>query len=159
VSLLATYLNDHLAAATAGRDLARRTASSNLGNERYGPATQRLAAEIDEDREALLAVMRALGVGEDRLKVAAAWTAEKIGRLKPNGRLLSYSPLSRLIELEGMTLGVRGKLAMWESLMAIAPQEARLDEAELERLETRARAQLEILEELRLEASGEGLLG
>lgn len=36
--------------------------------------------------------------------------AEKLGRLKPNGQLHGYSPLSRVIELEGLYLGISGKL-------------------------------------------------
>lgn len=159
MSLLATYLNDHLAAATAGRELARRTASSNRHSPRYGAALQKLAGEIEEDRRSLQAAMRALGVGEDRLKVAAGWSAEKLGRLKPNGRLLSYSPLSRLVELEGLTLGVRGKLSMWESLSAVRGADPQLSEIGLERLAERARGQLQTLEALRLEASGEALEG
>jgi len=35
--------------------------------------------------------MRRLGVGRDQVKIALSWSAEKVGRLKPNGRLLSYS--------------------------------------------------------------------
>ena len=157
MSLLATYLNDHLAAATAGRELARRTASSNRRSPIYGAPLQRLAGEIDEDRRSLLALMRALGTGEDRLKVAAGWTAEKLGRLKPNGRLLSYSPLSRLIEIEGLMLGVRGKLAMWEALAAVLGDDPRLAGIDLEALSGRARDQLETLEALRLEAAQEAL--
>ncbi len=109
------------------------------------------------DGRVSLALMRALGVGEDRLKVAAGWSAEKLGRLKPNGRLLSHSPLSRLIELEGLTLGVRGKLALWESLIAVRGEDPRLSEIGLERLAERARGQLETLEALRLAASLQAL--
>jgi hypothetical protein len=41
------------------------------------------------------------------VKIGAGWLAEKLGRLKLNGRLLEYSPLSHLIEradeqLEGL---------------------------------------------------------
>jgi len=157
MSLLATYLNDHLAGATAGRELARRAARSNRGDERYGPPTALLAAEIDEDRRSLLAVMGALGVGTDRVKVAAGWGAEKAGRLKPNGRLFWYSPLSRLVELEGLTLGVHGKLAIWQSLSTVLGEDPRVSAIDFERLAGRARAQLERLEELRLEAAGEAL--
>jgi len=159
MSLLATYLNDHLAGATTGRELARRIASSNRRSELYGPPTALLASEVEEDRDSLLAVMRALGVRTDRLKVAAGWSAEKVGRLKPNGRLISYSPLSRLIELEGMMLGVRGKLAMWESLISVLGEDPRLAGIDLERLAERARSQFETLETLRLEASREALEG
>ena len=56
--------------------------------------------EIEEDRDTLQKLMDAFEIKRDRPKLLAAWTGEKLGRLKPNGRLLSYSPLSRLIELE-----------------------------------------------------------
>ena len=158
MSLLATYLNDHLAGSTAGRDLARRLASSNRGSDFYGPATEQLADEIGEDREALLEIMRSLDVGVDHVKVAGGWTVEKLGRLKLNGRLFSYSPLSRLVELEAITLGVRGKLAMWEALAAVLAGDERLARVDLE-LAERAVAQLETLERLRLAAAGEALEG
>jgi hypothetical protein len=158
VSLLATYLNDHLAAATAGRELARRMAGSNRNDELYGPPAQRLAAEVEEDRDSLLALMSALGAGTDHAKVAAGWTAEKLGRLKPNGRLISYSPLSRLVELEALTLSVQGTLAMWEAVLEVLGGDPRLEEIDLDQLGARARGQLETLERLRLAASHEALL-
>jgi hypothetical protein len=91
--LLPIYLNDHLAASTGGRELARRAAGANRDTE-FGPFLIDLAAQVDADRDQLLNVMAALEVGEDRLKVGAGWAAEKVGRLKLNGRLLSYSPLT-----------------------------------------------------------------
>ncbi len=54
--------------------------------------------------------MEKLQVKRDHLKVLAGWVAEKLGRLKPNGQLLGYSPLSRLVELEALALGITGKL-------------------------------------------------
>ncbi len=47
--------------------------------------------------------MAALGVPQDRVKNAMGWGAEKLGRLKPNGQLTGYSPLSRMVELKGLT--------------------------------------------------------
>ena len=82
MDLLAIYLNDHLAGATAARELVRRAASRNRGSD-YGRVLERLAAEIDEDRDALLAIMRALGRSVDQLKVLGGWGAEKLGRFKP----------------------------------------------------------------------------
>lgn len=54
--LLSTYLNDHLAGATAGLELARRAARSNRGST-YGRVLSELVEEIAEDRSALEAVM------------------------------------------------------------------------------------------------------
>jgi hypothetical protein len=146
--LLPIYLNDHLAGSTAAVELVRRALRSNSQNE-YGPPLARLAAEIEQDRKTLLSIMAGLGVGSDRAKLLAAWVAEKVGRLKLNGRLLGYSPLSRLMELEVLQLGVTGKLALWRALDQLAPQDPRLDRGELERLMGRAAGQLEEIEALR----------
>jgi hypothetical protein len=154
--LLSIYMNDHLAGSTLGRDLARRTAASNRHND-YGPTLARLAEEIDADRESLLAMMDTLEVGPDRVKVLGAWVAEKAGRLKLNGRLLSYSPLSRLVELEGLLLGVTGKLALWRSLSLVEAKDFQLPKPELKRLVERAERQIEELESLRLRAMAEML--
>ena len=144
--LLPIYLNDHLAGATAGRDLARRAAGSNRSDEGYHPALTELAREIQEDRDSLRLLMRRLDIGTDRAKQLAAWAAEKAGRLKLNGRLLRYSPLSRLEELEALALGVTGKLALWRTLRLLARQEPRLSAQDLERLVERAEQQLKAIE-------------
>jgi hypothetical protein len=151
---LHTYLNDHLAGSTLGLELARRLVGSNRENE-YSDALRELRDAIAEDREALLSLMKELKIGEDRLKVAAAWTAEKAGRLKPNGHLTSYSPLSRLEELEMLSLGVEGKLAMWSSLRHT--HGASLAGADLDALIGRANTQRRQLEQLRHRASEEAL--
>ena len=147
--MIAIYLNDHLAGSVAAVELAKRSAASNRGTS-YGPFLDELAQEIEEDRQSLEEIMQALGVGIDRLKVAAGWTAEKLGRLKLNGRLLGYSPLSRVVELEALILGVRGKLALWRSLEALEPEQ--LAQARLTELVARADRQLEGLESHRLRA-------
>lgn len=151
---LKIYLEDHYAGATAGLELARRTAGANSGTP-YGPVLERVAREIEQDRDSLRAIMTQLGVSPDRLKMAGAWAGEKAGRLKLNGHLTSYSPQSRVIEIEGLVVGVTGKRCLWAALRHIAPQEARLDAEELDRLIGRADRQLGELEELRLTAVSE----
>ena len=154
--LLGIYLNDHLAGATGGVELARRAASAAVGTEAAGPL-RRFAAEITEDRDALLEIMSTLGVPVRSYKVYAAWIGEKAGRLKLNGRLLSRSPLSTLEELELMRLGVEGKAAGWRTLRALAEHDSRLDAAGIDHLLSRARLQSGLLEELRLHAANEVL--
>jgi hypothetical protein len=150
-TLLGIYLNDHLAGATAGTELARRIAVSHSA-----PADgtlQRLAAEVVQDRATLLDIMRALGVPVRGYKVYAAWIGEKAGRLKFNGHLLTKSPLSYLEELEMMRLGVEGKAAGWRTLRVLADGDKRLDSARLDELLSRARRQSDVLEELRVRAA------
>lgn len=149
--LLGIYLNDHLAGATGGAELARRVAGSHKGNP--GGALQRLAAEVRQDRAALLQIMAALGIPVRGYKVWTAWTGEKAARLKLNGRLLARSPLSSLEELEIMRLGVEGKAAGWRTLRALAETDTRLDPGRLDELISRARRQADLLEELRVHAA------
>jgi hypothetical protein len=152
--LLGIYLNDHLAGSTIGLELSRRARGSNQGNE-YGEVLDRVAREIEEDRESLQRLMDDLGIRRDRAKVSGAWVAEKFGRLKPNGRLISYSPLSRLVELETLALGISGKLSLWEALTEVAGEDARLDPEELRRLAERAERQRKEVWRLRGRAARE----
>jgi hypothetical protein len=151
-SLLAIYLNDHLAAATGAHELAKRAAASNRDSD-DGTFLATLAGEIEADRQSLLELMRALDIGIDRLKVVGGWGAEKLGRLKLNGRVLGYSPLSRVVELEVLALGIGGKLALWHTLAQLRPATKALAEFDLQRLILRAERQLEETEQHRRRAS------
>ena len=150
--LLGIYLNDHLAGATGGMELARRVVGSH-----HDPAQramlQRLAADITQDRRALLDVMAVLGLPVRNYKLSAAWMAEKAARLKLNGRLLSRSPLSSLEELEMLRLGVEGKAAGWRTLRTLAETDSRLNRGRLDELMAGAREQAGLLEELRVQAA------
>jgi hypothetical protein len=150
--LLAIYLNDHLAGSTGALELARRARSANRGTP-FEAAFERLAAEIEEDRDVLLDVMRRLGVARDPVKEIAGWLAEKAGRLKLNGRLTGYSPLSRVLELELLALGVEGKRTLWRALREVAAGDARLDGVDLAALLRRAERQRRIVEQQRLRAA------
>lgn len=152
--LLGIYFNDHLAGSTAGMEVAKRSAGSNKGTG-YGAFLRKLAKEIEEDRESLKGIMRRLEFGEDIPKKVGAWMFEKVGRLKPNGQITGYSPLSRVVELEGLALGVTGKLGLWKALRELVDEEPRLDAAELDTLRERAERQQAELEEYRLRAAGE----
>ena len=152
---LATYLNDHLLGATLGTELVRRAAGENQGSD-LGAFLGSLAREIEDDRETLLALMSELGVKTDRLKVAAGWIGEKLGRLKPNAQLRGYSPLSPLVELEGLLIGIQGKLAMWRVLAEVA-QDLGLDRARFEALAARAEGQQADVERHRIEVGRRAL--
>lgn len=150
--LISIYLQDHLAGATMGLELAARTAGANEGTE-LSPFLERLRKEIEEDKASLEEVMAALDVGHDRVKIVAAWAAEKAGRLKLNGSLHGYSPLSRVVELEGLTAGVRGKLSLWEILRETSSGEPALSKFDFGRLIERAESQLDGLADARLKAA------
>lgn len=148
--LLHIYMNDHLAGATAGRELAKRCLSNNAGTP-LGDYLERFIREITEDRATLEAALESTGGKRDRIKPAAGWLAEKVGRLKLNGQIRGYSPLSRVVELEGLCAGVEAKKAMWIAFEALDdPRLSRIDFAALSR---RATGQRESLETFRVQAA------
>jgi hypothetical protein len=144
LKLLGTYLNDHLAGSTVGCELSRRAAGNNEGTP-LGAFLTNIAGEIEEDRDTLVAIMDRLGVGK------------KVGRLKPNNSLFSYSPLSRVVELEGLALGVEGKRSLWQALRQL--DEPLLTEFDFDALLERARTQRDQLQEHRLAASRDAFEG
>lgn len=152
---LATYLNDHLGGATAGVELVRRAARENAGSE-LGAFLSDLAAQIEADREALKAIMGELDVKADRAKVAGGWAAEKVGRLKPNAQLRGYSPLSPLVELEGLLVGIQGKLGLWRALAEIADALG-LDRVRLQELAAGAEIQQADVERHRIDVARRAL--
>jgi len=152
--LLGIYLNDHLSGSTSGLELIRRMARAHADTP-AGPPLQQLAGEITEDRRALLAIMRTLRVPVRYYKVLGGWAVEKAARLKPNGRLRQRSPLSSVIELETLLLGIEGKRAGWRVLRRQAHVDQRLDPAQLDDLIARAEQQVETVEGLRIEAAAE----
>jgi hypothetical protein len=138
---LSTYLQDHRAGAEGGSDLARRMYEENKGTP-YEDFLGHIADEIEEDVAVLEQIMDRFDVSRDGLKTAVAKVGEKLGRLKPNAQVSGYSPLSRVLEFEGLRAGVQGKLSLWDSLLEIAPLDNRLDPEEIAQLVTRAEAQL-----------------
>ena len=153
--LLGIYLNDHLAGSVVGTRLARRIAKHNEGN-RYGSAASQLAEEIEQDKETLEALMDRLDVRRKRFRLAVAAIAETAGRLKPNGKVVGYSPLSRVIELEALTVGITGKLELWQSLQATGEP---VDGVHADQLIRRAEDQRERVRDLRLQAAREAFSG
>ena len=120
-SALRTYLQNHEAAARAGIDLCRRAAHHQRAQP-HGPQLADLCAPIVDDRERLLMIMRSVRVAPNPLLGAVLQMGERVGRLKPNGRVLRRAPLSDLIEIEALTDAVSAKRAGWYALAAASPR-------------------------------------
>ncbi|KOU63450.1 hypothetical protein ADK57_21510 [Streptomyces sp. MMG1533] len=149
--LLGIYLNDHLAGAGLAVDRARILADAESERDpALTDAVRPIADEIAEDRAELLKIMRGLEVPVRRYKIVAGRLAERVGRLKANGRLVRRSPLSPMLELELLRLGVEGKAAAWRTLRRLSDADNRLDPVHLDDLLERAHAQLDTLERLRM---------
>jgi hypothetical protein len=149
---LATYLSDHFAGATFGLELVRRCRAKNEGTPFAAPLSD-LVREIEADRRTLLALMRRLGLEPSIVKTAVGWTLEKARRLKPNGSVFAYTPLSRVAELEILVTGIMGKRALWKALEAHFPAGERIEGFDYGALAERAERQLEVAERLRLDAA------
>lgn len=150
-SLLSIYLNDHLAGSMVGLGLARRASASNPGTE-LGRDLAKIATEIEAEQADLRRLMEHLDIAVSRVKPAGAWVAEKLGRLKLNGQLRGYSPLSRVVELEGLCTGVTGKMLLWQALERTFGSE--LPGFDFAGLAEQALSQRQRLEAHRLEAAG-----
>ncbi len=148
---LSIYLRDHLASAVAGIELARRLQAREQAGA-FGASMSELLEELVEDREVLEGLMEQLEVEPSEFKKAAAWLGEKVSRLKLNGRLVSRSPLSTVVELEGLAMGVSGKRSLWESMQA-SPVSEQYEAFDFPALVERAEGQLERLRELHARAA------
>lgn len=142
--LLAIYLRDHCAAAEAGLALAARSRHANEGTP-LGEVLAGIEAEITADRHALAVIMDQLSVSASGFKKFAARAAEVVGRVKSNGRIFRYSPLSRVLELEGLIGGIDAKRGLWVSLRCAVADRPELDSEVLDDLVARATSQHERL--------------
>lgn len=155
---LGTYLNDHLAGATAGGELAQKISDDNSGTQLGGFLTE-LAGDIEQDRVALEDVMTRLGIEKNPIKTAAGWIFEKLSRVKLSDALTGSTDLKHLLEFETLSLGIEGKLVMWRALHEVSDQDAVLASADLAGLAKRAEDQRAALEEYRLHAAKAALTG
>ena len=150
--LLKTYLDDHMAGSVTGAELAERF----LESEREGPLRaflSELVGEIREDQAVLRDVSSRLHGRENPAKKAAAWLLEKMSGLKPNKRLTGSSDLHQFEQLEALTLGVRGKLLLWQALEAVCASDGRFSDIPFRELQQRAQRQIDQLEHHRIEAA------
>ena len=155
--LLRIYLRDHEAASVGGLQLFRRCCKANRGTA-YAAELQRLTEDVRANRDALRRICQMFGVEYSTLGRAAAYAGATLGRIKMNGRVFKYSPLSRVIELEALSSGVMSQLRLWESLVRLSAVEGRLDQVELSRHVTEASGQLDALHLLHDKAVDEAFM-
>ena len=126
---LRIYLDDHLALMVAEKALIGRCWWSNRAIP-LAEFLRQLENEVQAQKSIVRDVIHRIGgkeTVEGRLKQGAAWFAEKLGRFKLNDSLLTYSDLSRVVELEALAAAAQERIAMWDSLDAVAEQDSRLD--------------------------------
>jgi hypothetical protein len=153
---LRIYLNDQLALGIGWREVARRAQRENAGTE-LGEALERVATGIAEDVETFESIMRRLDLRVSPVKPRLAVVAERFGRLKLNGQVRGYSPLSRFAELDFLVMGIEGKKILWANLRDLAGLAERLPDVDFDELIERAARQRDALEPFRLDAGRHAL--
>ncbi|HEU0089144.1 MAG TPA: hypothetical protein VFQ77_16110 [Pseudonocardiaceae bacterium] len=156
--LLGIYLNDHLAGASAGSELAQKISAENTGTT-YGTFLAELARDIEQDHTTLADLMDRLHIDKDPMKEAAGWVLEKFSRLKLSDRFTGSADLKRMLEFETLSLGIEGKRAMWRALKEVSEDNAELAATDLDGLTKRAEDQRAVLEEHRISIAKAALGG
>jgi hypothetical protein len=148
------YLDDHIALLVVGEQLVRRTLR-RADDRVLRTALEQALSELRDDRGATAALLAGMGRRPRLLKSHLAWLAERAGRLKPNGRLVSASPLSRVLELEGVEGVLGASWTLWRMLESTGPEAFREEAARRAR---RAEVRALELEAFRL-AAGDWAFG
>jgi len=150
------YLNDHLAGAMLGTDLAEQIQNQNDGTA-LGELMETLAPQIEQDRQTLVELMQRLDTSKNPVKQVTAWIAEKASRAKFSGMASGEPELGTFMALETLLLGVRGKACMWTALRHVVDRHPAIASVNLEELIDRARTQEDALEHARLAAGTRAL--
>src|SRR4029450_8482981 len=121
------YLNDHLAGAAAGIQLAERCRDRDPESE-LGHVLQTLLIEIRHDREVLERVISVLGGSPNTIKRATALGAERVSSLRTSLPMIGPGSResARLEEIEVLSLGIEGKRLMWAALAQLSSADERL---------------------------------
>ncbi|MBJ7601318.1 MAG: hypothetical protein DLM67_15785 [Candidatus Nephthysia bennettiae] len=149
---LGIYLNDHLAGSVGALELIRNSMSENEGTP-LGAFLESLLPDLEADSESLKALMTRLEIKPQPVKQAGAWVMEKLTRLKLENPITGNQGVAKLLALETLSMGIEGKLRLWQSLKEVASDDACFSETELDSLVQRAEQQLEALETHRLAAA------
>lgn len=112
------YLEDHFFGATGGVRLFDAAAQTWKGTP-HGRTLARLHDEIDSERSELLRSLKAQGHRPNVFKMGFAHLGAVAARLNPlNARRTEKGPGAQL-ELEALQSLVRGKQALWETLLVL----------------------------------------
>src|SRR6202022_1518283 len=99
------YLNDHLAGAALGTDLAEQIRKRHEDTP-LGELMRSITAQIEEDRQALVDLMERMDVAQNPIKQAAGWVAEKASRVKFSGASSGEPDHGAFMALESLSLGI-----------------------------------------------------
>lgn len=150
---LQTYLHDHLTAAEFAVELTKAWRGDSDHPAEFRRFAEDLEKEISNDRSILQEIVETIGRDKNSLKHAAGWFADKMTRYKLSSG--SDKALSRFEGLEVISLGILGKLALWDTLRSVPKIRDQLERFDLEALSKLACDQHRRVEAKRIEAAQE----
>jgi len=140
---LDTYLNDHMAGATAGTNLAQMAAQEHQTDE-HGPFFSEIYSEIQADKDTLQQLIEALGVDESATKTALAEVGSKV--MAPKFTAGEDDQLNAFVTLETLSIGVEGKVCMWKALKTVESDYPAFEGFDIDALLASATSQREKIE-------------
>ncbi len=147
---LDVYLNDHLAGATAGVNLAQMATEEHQGDE-HGAFFAEIASEIKADYDVLVKLMADLGTEESATKAAIAEVGSKLAA--PKFVKGEDDALNAFVTLETLSIGVEGKVCMWKALSTVTDGNPALEALDLDDLIARGEDQRGRIEDMRLQVA------
>lgn len=108
---------------------------------------ERIARELAQEREVYRDLISRHRLRRRRIRQALAWVAERLGRLKLNGRAVRRSPMTPVIETELMRAAILGKIGGWQVLGAYR-EELGLSQTVVDELVAQAHRQIDDLGEM-----------
>lgn len=156
--LLAIYLNDHYALLRGALTRAERLTAAD-GHLPGGAVLREVAELLSDDAGALRSLITGLDLEVRGYKAVLTGVAERLGRFKPNGHLLTRSPLSRVVELDAMRTALQDDAAVWRVLRALAETDSRVQATDTDTRVGRAVQHAEVVEQLRIDAAVRALGG
>lgn len=156
--IFTTYLNNHLAGSVAAIELIDHLNQASAGTQRQRLFAS-LRSEIEEDQAVLRELLRGAGGTESKTRKAAAWLTEKLAEAKLKLTGSASGELQWLEALEALSLGIQGKLALWNALEAAGEGRPELRSLDLPWLKSRAVEQHRRVDAERLRVASQALSG
>lgn len=153
---LHSYLKDHLAGSVAALELLDHLRGGVAPTEARQFLTT-LRQEIEEEQQVLQRLLGDLGGTESRLREAGAWVGGKLSELKLKVEDSTGTGLRYFEALEALTLGIRGKLALWTALESVRDRIPLLGAIDFDKFIERSRDQYARVETRRVAAAQHAL--
>jgi hypothetical protein len=142
---LAAYLREHLTGSDAATRVVARLRRTHEGT-REGTLFRRLHEEFQEEREIVRGLLADQGFSPRSIKRLAGQLGGLLFQSAGDG-LRGDPALFRT--LEALAIGVQGKRCLWRTLQTLGHELSRFEPQRFTRLESRAAAQWEAIEECR----------